>query len=499
MNGQFRELQALCEAALEHRLTPEQAAQLEQWVLADPEARRVVVEYLHQNACLYWSVAEPAFLAGGVPGDRAGGGGMPADPEAGAIAARRPRPWRRFRRGGGWAAAAAVVLALVGWLGYGPRGQSGPRPVATLVWGKACTWGSGALPTEVGARLPAGRLSLAEGLARIVFADGAEVTLEAPAELELVSASRCILHAGRLVAKVPDRAIGFKVDTPTAVIEDLGTEFGVNVHRGDSPSADVQVFNGLVNVRHRGTGKVEPMRTGVNLRFAPGKVAAFDPLSERPTTGPSPSWADRGASRLIQISTATGRGKDAYIRQPVPMNDGPAAVLLVKNTIDAKWGRKAYLGFDLTPAAGMTIAEAQLTLALAPSGLGFASEVPDATFAVYGLTDESLDDWDEKTMLWKNAPANRSDGDELDESKVELLGRFEIVQGVLSGIRDVSTRALVDFLNRDTNGMATLIVVRQTKGSGRLDLVHGFAGKHHPQLPPPTLKLIATPAVGRAK
>src|SRR6185437_314320 len=102
MNGQFRELQALCEAALEHRLTPEQAAQLEQWVLADPEARRAVVEYFHQNACLYWSAAEPAFLAGGVAPAEAG---TEAEAEAGAIAARRPRPWRRFRRGGGWAAA----------------------------------------------------------------------------------------------------------------------------------------------------------------------------------------------------------------------------------------------------------------------------------------------------------------------------------------------------------------------------------------------------------
>ncbi|WP_406700524.1 hypothetical protein V5E97_17095 [Singulisphaera sp. Ch08] len=41
--------------------------------------------------------------------------------------------------------------------------------------------------------------------------------------------------------------------------------------------------------------------------------------------------------------------------------------------------------------------------------------------------------------------------------------------------------------------MATFIIVRETKGSGRMDLVHGFAGKHHPQLLPPTLKLTAVP------
>ena len=51
----------------------------------------------------------------------------------------------------------------------------------------------------------------------------------------------------------------------------------------------------------------------------------------------------------------------------------------------------------------------------------------------------------------------------------------------------------MDFLNRDTNGLATFILVRETKGSGRTDLVHGFANKRHPSLPPPTLKLTVVP------
>ena len=46
----------------------------------------------------------------------------------------------------------------------------------------------------------------------------------------------------------------------------------------------------------------------------------------------------------------------------------------------------------------MKVTDAQLTLTYTPTGMGFASEVPDATFAVYGLTDESLDDWDERGL-----------------------------------------------------------------------------------------------------
>jgi len=137
----------------------------------------------------------------------------------------------------------------------------------------------------------------------------------------------------------------------------------------------------------------------------------------------------------------------------------------------------------------MKVDEARLSLTFAPTGMGFASEVPDATFAVFGLTDESLDHWDEETIRWNNAPANRPGGLDLDETRVVRLGTFEIVQGELSGTRSIEGSALAEFLNRDTNGMATFIVVRETQGSGRSDLVHGFANKNHPDLAPPTLRL----------
>jgi hypothetical protein len=387
------------------------------------------------------------------------------------------------------AAAAALMLGV--WLAVRSRGGQVPPLVARLSGTVGCKWGSGSLPTETGARLPAGRLRLVEGLARITFADGADVTLEGPADFELISPSRCILRRGRLVAKVPDEAIGFTVDTATAVIKDLGTEFGVNAREG--LSADVHVFDGLVNVRHRGTGRVEHMRTGESFRFAPEDVSAFDALAEPPATEWPNRWVESGAARLIQISTAMGRGTDAYVQPPAPPKDVPKAVLLVKSTPNPAYNRKAYIGLDLTPVSGLQIIEAQFSLVLAPTGMGFASEVPDATFAVYGLTDELLDDWVGRTILWESAPANRPGGAALDPAKVVLIGRFEVAQGVLSGTREISGPALVDFLNRDTNGLATLILVRETIGSGREDLVHGFAGRYHPNLLPPTLKLRAAP------
>jgi hypothetical protein len=360
--------------------------------------------------------------------------------------------------------------------------------VAVLADGKGCKWEAGTLPTEVGARLGKGRLRLAEGLARLTFTNGAEVTLEAPADLELVSARRCVLHAGRLVARVPTGAIGFIVDTPTARLTDLGTEFGVSVR--DNRSADVQVFQGAVDVEHHPTGRTERVRTGQSFRLGAHSISETDPQVEKPTlTFPRPVGG--GAGRVVQLSTAMGRGKDAYIQPLFPSEHHSDILLLVKNTKPetSNYNRKAYIGIDLSPIRGLTVRDAQLSLTFAPTSMGFASEVPDATFAVYGLTDETLDGWDEQRIRWNDAPANRPGGTGLDPEKTMLLGTFSIRQGELSGTRSIGGPELVRFLSREGKGPATFIVVRETCGSGRNDLVHGFAGRKHPSLPPPTLKV----------
>jgi hypothetical protein len=472
------ELRALCEAAIEDRLQPDQAARLEQLVLAHPEARRFYVEYLYLPAGLTWSAANPEV-------------GSPVSPPVGPLRPRRRWPWAAA------ALAAAVLLAVGGWLWLRQTGEGATGPIATLAEVKACKWDGGTLPTEAGARLTAGRLRLAEGVARITFDQGADVTIEGPADLVLVNPQRCVLHAGRLVARVPPPAQGFVVETPTAVLTDHGTEFGVHVK--DRQTADVQVFDGRVDGQHRASGQTQQMLTGRNLRFGADGVAEFDPAAEKPPANDGPAPAD--GVRVVHVSTATGRGKDGYVQPLFPTKHSSDILLLVKNTVPDRsdYFRKAYIGLDLGPLRGEQILDAQVSLTFTPTGMGFASEVPDATFTVYGLTDESLDGWDERALRWQNAPANRPGGAELDPERVVRLGSFEIQQGVASGTRSVSGPALVDFLKRDTNGLVTLILVRDTPGSGRNDLVHGFANKQHPSLPPPTLKLTVAPRKPRGE
>jgi hypothetical protein len=117
------------------------------------------------------------------------------------------------------------------------------QAVATLASAVDAVW---ATPLKESARLGSGLLQLKEGVAQVVFAKGAVVSLEGPVELELINDSRCRLVSGAVAATVPADAIGFTVVTTDMRIIDLGTSFGVRI--GDDESTEVHVFDGEVDL-----------------------------------------------------------------------------------------------------------------------------------------------------------------------------------------------------------------------------------------------------------
>ncbi|MFO0823700.1 MAG: DNRLRE domain-containing protein [Gemmataceae bacterium] len=406
---------------------------------------------------------------------------VPATPSEQRPAGRRSS----FSRIAGWLIAACLLVGI-GFVAYS---RTLTREFAQLTDAAGCKWESGTLPTEPGARLGSGRLRLAEGVARVVFDNGAELRLEGPADLELLAGNRCTLHAGRLVARCPETARGFFVDTPSALLKDLGTEFGVSVT--DGKTADVQVFEGRVDVTHGKTGKVEQLLTGKGMRFTPESATVLDPKPEatRPADSSPPIPAGQ---RLLTINSAMGRGKDGYVSGKPNLPNRSDVLLLVKyaQPRSPDYNRKAYVGLDLSPLAGQRVHSATLTFTQTPTGMGFASEVPDSTFTVYGVTDETLNDWKEDGLLWETAPGNADGGPNVNSTTTRKLGQFKVRQGVQAGVSSISTPELAEFLNTRKMPFATFLLVRETIGSGRNDYVHGFAGRDHPTLPPPTLKLV---------
>lgn len=99
------------------------------------------------------------------------------------------------------------------------------------------------------AMLSRDRLLLESGLAEVTFGNGAVVLLEGPAELLIDSSNVGTLRHGKLAAKVPPAAVGFVVQTPTATVIDLGTEFGVEALHADV--SRVVVYEGKVNIESR--------------------------------------------------------------------------------------------------------------------------------------------------------------------------------------------------------------------------------------------------------
>ncbi len=360
---------------------------------------------------------------------------------------------------------------------------------------KQCRWNAGTLPTELNAQLTAGRLRLAEGLATILLKSGVQLRIEGPADLEMVTAMKCVVHRGRVIAKVPPSGKGFVVETPSSVLTDYGTEFGVTVPP-HGQEATVTVFQGRVDALHRTTGHTEQMSTGSTVRFLETDFQRLGPHFESVTQSQDAAASSDIYSpkphqpRPVQITTAQGLGKDAFIQpRDIPPDRKSESLLLVKRPIESmkEWERRAYLGFDLTSLQSETIERAELSLTFASSGFGYAYLTPDATFTVYGIADQAA--WDEGTITWANAPGMWSINAPVPDSVV-ALGSFVVPQGIQSGNFTISTDELRDFLNRNVAQVASLIVVRQTEGLGSSDLVHGIVSRRHPTLSPPTLRLI---------
>jgi hypothetical protein len=175
---------------------------------------------------------------------------------------RRHRAWllsfddRRYRR---WQiVAAGLLLALCGFLvghvawpssnrpanGVASAKGEGSANIAWLVNAQDCLW-EGTKDEMPGRNMRAGKmLRLSRGLAEIEFDRGARVILQGPASLELLSGNQIRLLQGSLTARVPEKARGFTVLSPSGKIVDLGTEFGLSVDEAGATA--LRVFDGKV-------------------------------------------------------------------------------------------------------------------------------------------------------------------------------------------------------------------------------------------------------------
>lgn len=260
--------QILIAKYLSRGLTSPEKEELERWLLEDPKhladfSETLLVDYelrrLSKSARDFLACAEPSSAAetGTEKGDSARNSIPSAQPESGS---RRVSSLGRRSLLPAWVVAASLaIVASAALLGYfegtdrvaenADRSAERPAPavkersVAYLGRTSDCVWQSPVL--NEGAHLSAGsRIALAKGLAEVIFENGARVTVQGPCDLFVDDSQACSLRLGDASVYVPESAFGFKLVTPSGIVVDLGTAFGVTVDQ--QGSSEVHVFEGEI-------------------------------------------------------------------------------------------------------------------------------------------------------------------------------------------------------------------------------------------------------------
>ena len=92
-------------------------------------------------------------------------------------------------------------------------------------------------------------IGLERGFLQVRYHNGVSLVLEGPAEFTAIDQLSGVLEFGGIGVRVPDGFSGYIVDTLTARVVDLGTEFAVRV--GDDGSTKLRVVEGEVSVSER--------------------------------------------------------------------------------------------------------------------------------------------------------------------------------------------------------------------------------------------------------
>jgi len=173
-----------------------------------------------------------------------------------------------------------------------------------------------------------------------------------------------------------------------------------------------------------------------------------------------------GNGELSDYEYSTNDGSDGvsgFVRYNMASTFNGSSVIIKNSGATSTFTRKGYLRFDLSDL-NVTASDARLDLAI---------EINDGahnhTVFVYGLLDESLDNWDPTTTLYANAPANDlSSGTAADTTSGNaiFIDSFTITPAdTIGAIKSLSGANLANFINTDTNGNVTLIIGRSSNDS----------------------------------
>jgi len=304
----FPNMDELLQRLLDNQIEPDEMQRLGKAILEDPRVRDYYVDSLLVSAVTRRSsqvtgeLSKSDLIQALSSGSNQGGS---------------KRLGRRL-----YAVAALLVFGALVLVSLYLFRHKAPGPaLGTLAGAYEAQWrGSHPRPGE---SLYAGPYDLREGVAKMDLDQGTSLLLEAPCQVELTSGGEVTLRNGRLVAVVPPEAKGFRVRTRTALITDLGTEFGVIAYSDGSTEA--HVLRGRISVALDPSRSDQTTSCVVNERLAvvvdAGGRTIRDGLAARadlfllqlPSVSPPPSSVGRLNLADI-VGGGNGRGKGTLDR-----------------------------------------------------------------------------------------------------------------------------------------------------------------------------------------
>lgn len=400
----------------------------------------------------------------------------------------------------------AALLLILLYVHLNPR--PGREEVAVLADAINADWANPDDSVRIGSRLAAGQgaCTLKEGVIKMLYDDGVQVVIEAPAEYELLTSTEIALNYGNLYATVTEAGKGFTVRTQNSRIIDLGTEFGVRAGtRGDT---ELHVFKGMTTLiaGKRNTEKeLVEVHAGqarqVDVYNADIKAIQLDQKTFARSIDSQTRTIWRGEATIELAHTLQGRlvpvcpafeqvvrtdpqtggilfsnqsGDDAF--NPgffLPVDDNPFVNgIFVPNGADGpvslsadgsiRWNapempvrqKIGLLRFNLASYAGSRSGASLRLYVRDVVGLG-------KPVAVYGLFDESADNWSETAVSYANAPGFRPASlgrYDIDTAAWKKLGTIAFDRG---GANDFGPDHvdLDRLLEADTNSLVTVAIV----------------------------------------
>jgi hypothetical protein len=444
--------QELLDCYFQGRASDDEITELEKRMLADEDLRQ---RYLHEAMCetdlRSLALREKEVIP------------MPQ-------ADRKPRPAVALLAG---AAAAVLVLATILTLK-----DDRPASVGRIVSSEFAGWQSDQ-PTIVGAEFGPGTYLLQRGIATLGFHSGAEMVLEGPAKIEVVSEMQVIFDYGNASFNVPESAVGFQVDTRYGNIVDHGTRFSLSLGE-ESNEARLAVNEGEVAIHHS-SGEVKHLFTS--------ETALIDEKKFRSSNDPT---AEGGlGTREAIMALGTGGRETSIIYDDQHRKTKLSSDILMVKHVDhnlvkhhadhnrpAPVDRRALLAFDVSGIDLEKVAEVRLILNAVPTGLGMVTDMPRVSeFGLYGLPDDEREHWPNSGLKWVNAP-------KLEESM--RLATFPVPRAKQRAAVTLDTPELLAFLKADESGEVGFMIHCETPGS---TLVHGFASSQHREAAGPVLEL----------